>query len=84
MERRHRSLSNRPRRDYHNAPKSSVCPAVAPGSQYCVLSVTVAEVMKNYANDSSPEEISENFGLPIKQLRALFDYAARHIHASRP
>ena len=45
--------------------------------------VTVAEVMDNYANDSSPEEISENFGLPIEQLRALFDCAARHTHASR-
>lgn len=46
--------------------------------------VTVAEVMDNYANDSSPEEISENFRLPIEQLRAPFDYAARHTHASRP
>jgi len=45
--------------------------------------VTVAEVMDNYANDSAPEEISENFGLPIGQLRTLFDYAARHAHASR-
>ena len=32
--------------------------------------VTVAEVMDNYANDSSPEEISENFGLPMNAAQS--------------
>ena len=46
--------------------------------------VTVAEVMDNYVNDSSLEEISENFGLPIERLQALLDYALRHAYVSHP
>ena len=44
--------------------------------------VTVGEVMNNYANGSPPEEIAENFGLPVEQVRTLVDYAARHTHVS--